>query len=764
MRLASPTIIDGYLGDKDATKKAFHDQWFHTGDLGHLTTDGQLVHRGRVDDMMIVGGVNVYPAEVEECLLAVDGVSDAIVKPLPHPQVQDIPVALVVKGSEAKLNAKSLVEKVWDQVGRHALHDVVFVSRIPRNDQGKVQGEVVEQIFKKKMEKNPASSKKFGGTIKRVGSQSSNTISFAFTLSNSADNDSIINWIEVLDENLRNEARASKSEAFSDDGNQWLHSVLYLTKCLMQVLRFPVFEVLNVRSCLPVTGSLERWTAICDKPDAKIIPLVVVEGVLKAAFRLAAWSATANPNSDKDRARFFEIIESEVIRKLAKFTPKGKSTFEILRVANRLGIPYFPLPGGAFQLGMGSKGRKIDRSTIDNDSALGMRWSQNKHLTGQLLRQGGLPAPQHLATKTLAQAKQASEHIGFPLVIKPADLERGEGVNVDVDAGNLEGAFDEALKRSPGKTVLIEQQVDGVCHRLFIFGDELLYAVRRLPIGIYADGKSNIKDLVSIECKDQKRLPPWKRSGIQPLDELAIQMLSRNGWTEDSVPEKGQFVALRRIETTAWGGVDEDVTTVVHPDNVKAAVDASKLFGLHIAGVDIISPNIEQPWHANGAIINEVNFAPLLGGADISRSKIPNFLKKLIEDEGRIPIHVYVGGAQAYKKAEKKCKRLLDSGLRSVLVSSEGQLMLEDRAYNIPSPSLYARCNALIISLSIDALVLVVQDDEFIQSGLPFDRIDSLNVEDGTIVSCTSKKPLNEERVTEFLALLKSWKRVQQSN
>ena len=50
-----------------------------------LTTDGQLVHRGRVDDMMIVGGVNVYPAEVEECLLAVDGVSDAIDKPLPHP-------------------------------------------------------------------------------------------------------------------------------------------------------------------------------------------------------------------------------------------------------------------------------------------------------------------------------------------------------------------------------------------------------------------------------------------------------------------------------------------------------------------------------------------------------------------------------------------------------------------------------------------------------------------------------------------------------
>ena len=91
----------------------------------------------------------------------------------------------------------------------------------------------------------------------------------------------------------------------------------------------------------------------------------------------------------------------------------------------------------------------------------------------------------------------------------------------------------------------------------------------------------------------------------------------------------------------------------MHPDNVKAAVDASKLFGLHIAGVDIISPNIEQPWHANGAIINEVNFAPLLGGADISRSKIPNFLKKLIEDEGRIP-YTYMWAALKLTKKQRK--------------------------------------------------------------------------------------------------------------
>ena len=52
---------------------------------------------------------------------------------------------------------------------------------------------------------------------------------------------------------------------------------------------------------------------------------------------------------------------------------------------------------------------------------------------------------------------------------------------------------------------------------------------------------------------------------IQPLDDMAIKMLSRQRWTVDSVPEKQKFVALRRIETTAWGGIDEDVTSTAHP-------------------------------------------------------------------------------------------------------------------------------------------------------------------------------------------------------
>ena len=72
------------------------------------------------------------------------------------------------------------------------------------------------------------------------------------------------------------------------------------------------------------------------------------------AFKLAMWCSTADPDSSEDRQRFFQFIRNDIRRPFAKVMPRGKSTIEVLRVAHRLNIPYLPLPGGAFQIGMGS--------------------------------------------------------------------------------------------------------------------------------------------------------------------------------------------------------------------------------------------------------------------------------------------------------------------------------------------------------------------------------------------------------------------------
>lgn len=760
IRVSSNTLITGYLDDEEATFKAFRDGWFYPGDIGYVTPDGQLVHRGRADDMMIVSGLNVYPAEVEASLRSISGVADVLVKPLRHPEVQDVPVALVVREPGAALDAKVLIQQVRDQIGHHNLYDLVFLNRIPRNEQGKIQGEVVQQILLEKWGgvSKPAPKPAPLSTASAEGAFRA-TVSLGFKLPQHANARAVCAWLAVLDEELL-PARSEQATSTSvDEGRQWLDLVLTLAMGLLNALRVPVFETLEVVSCQPTRNDKGGWEAVCRLPDAALVSRAVMDGILKASFRLVAIASSTDVDSAVERASFFGAIQKDVLQAFASARPNGKSAFEVLKVAHRIGVPYLPLPGGAFQLGWGCNARRIDRSTTDRDSAMGVRWTQNKLLTAQMLRQAGLPGPVHLRVASVEQARLAAERLGYPVVVKPADLERGEGVSVDVCAAGLEAAFNTAQQRSPGKQVLVEQQVPGVCHRLFIVAGKLLYAVRRLPIGVYADGRSTIRELVAAECEIQQRLPPWKRSGIRPLDDMAMQMLRRQAWGPDSVPEQGRFVALRRIETTAWGGVDEEVTQTIHPDNVRAATSAAQLFGLEVAGVDIISQDIKHAWHANGAIINEVNYAPLLGGGEISRSRIPLFLDALLKNGGRVPVHVHVGNAKALKAAQETWKRLLNGGLSALLVSAEQVLMPSGEQQMMPLLGLHARCRALALSPETEALVLVVQSDEFMQTGLPFDRITSLHEAEGALVSFPQGRPLDAARTNSVFALLRSWRR-----
>lgn len=744
IRISGAGVISQYLDNLEATAKSFKDGWFYPGDLGRFEGDS-LVFLGRSDDMMIFDGMNIYPVEIENALMLHPAVSEVAALPLKHPRFQDVPVAAVILRSSVSVD--ELLGHCKSILGIKSPKSIKILDKFPTNAMGKTLKREIRKLFEDEIT----------SPTRAVHSSPSRSrfIEFQFSPPVQVDFYSLTTWLNLLEDDGKQQ-KLDFGRGAVNEGSAWLDVVLSLSASLLRSLRVPIFVSPMVRSCLREHGAEQKWKAICERPDPSLVAPKVFEGVLKASFKLATWCATANPDASSDRERFFNFIETDVRRPFMKMMPQGKSTIEVLRVAHRLNLPYFPLPGGIFQVGMGSAGCRIDRSTTDQDSALGMRWT-NKMLTSQLLRQGGLPAPRHVAVNSAEQAKKASEHIGFPLVVKPSDLERGEGVTVDVQADNLEAAFNEAVKRSPSKTALIEQQVAGVCHRLFVLDGKLLYAVRRLPIGVYADGGSTIRDLVNAECQAQNRMPPWKRSGIRPIDNLAIHMLRRQDWTDESTPEAGRFVALRRIETTAWGGVDEDVTETIHPDNVKAAIEASKLFGLQVAGVDIMSQDITQPWYSNGAIINEVNYAPLLGGGEISRSHIPTFLNTLIRDGGRIPIHVHVGGSAALDAAREEWTQMVNSGLRAALVSSQQTLLSDGLPKVMPLAGLYARCRSLILSLDNDALVLVVQDDEFLNTGLPFDLVTVVRESGGELASHREKRPLNNEEANNMWRLLKSW-------
>ena len=147
IRARSPAMVDGYLDDEEATRGAFVDGWFHPGDLGRFSPDGQLIHCGRADQMMIMNGINIYPAEIEQCLSGHPAVRDAAAMPLKHPVHQDVPVCAVSLVEGARANGEDLLAYARERLGTRSPGAVIVLPRIPRNEMGKVvRAELAREI------------------------------------------------------------------------------------------------------------------------------------------------------------------------------------------------------------------------------------------------------------------------------------------------------------------------------------------------------------------------------------------------------------------------------------------------------------------------------------------------------------------------------------------------------------------------------------------------------------------------------------------
>ncbi len=138
IQLKGPNIFAGYWKREDATRAAFDQGWFRTGDLADVSADGYYTLRGRKSDLIISGGFNIYPREIEEFLLEQPEIAEAAVAAAPDPVRGEVPVAYVVARAEVQ-------SAVLDQRCRAALASFkvprafLFVDRLPRNALGKVQ-------------------------------------------------------------------------------------------------------------------------------------------------------------------------------------------------------------------------------------------------------------------------------------------------------------------------------------------------------------------------------------------------------------------------------------------------------------------------------------------------------------------------------------------------------------------------------------------------------------------------------------------------
>ena len=134
-----PNVMAGYHGQPDATAEAFAGDWFHSGDLARLDEEGYLWLVDRKKDLIVSGGENVYPAEVERVLLDHPGVADAAVIGVPHPRWVETPVAFVVPSGAGAVSEDELITHCREYLaGYKKPSAIVIVGELPRNAGGKV--------------------------------------------------------------------------------------------------------------------------------------------------------------------------------------------------------------------------------------------------------------------------------------------------------------------------------------------------------------------------------------------------------------------------------------------------------------------------------------------------------------------------------------------------------------------------------------------------------------------------------------------------
>ena len=143
-----PQVFFEYWGNPAATGEALRDGWYFSGDIGVRDADGHLFIHDRKKNMIISGGENIYPAEVERVLLTHPAVAEAAVIGRPDPKWQEVPVACVVRRPGTMVAAAEIERFCVTQLARYKVpREYVFLHSLPRNAMGKVQHFILKGQF-----------------------------------------------------------------------------------------------------------------------------------------------------------------------------------------------------------------------------------------------------------------------------------------------------------------------------------------------------------------------------------------------------------------------------------------------------------------------------------------------------------------------------------------------------------------------------------------------------------------------------------------
>lgn len=427
----------------------------------------------------------------------------------------------------------------------------------------------------------------------------------------------------------------------------------------------------------------------------------------------------------------FDVAERvEHLRDMAERKLLGPSTAAIVESATAKDrrIPAIRLlsTGNLVQLGYGAKSRRIWTAETDRTSAIAESISRDKDLTKSLLQSCGVPVPEGRMVDSPADAWDAAEDIGLPVVVKPYDGNHGRGVFTNLmTRAEVEAAYAGAIEQGSG--VIVERFIRGDEHRLLVVGGKLVAAARGETASVTGDGASTIKELVDIQINSDPRRGAAEEFPLDvillPDNSVALHEIERQGYTPDSVPPAGSEVLILRT-----GNHTCDITDQVHLSVAAAASLAARIVGLDIAGVDLVAKDISQPLDAQRGAIVEVNagpgllmhLKPLNGVAQpVGRAIVDHLFPN--GDDGRIPV-VGVTGSFGKTMVARLVARLLTlSGKCTGLACSDG-LFLDRRLVDKGDRAKWEAANRILMNRAAEAAVFENGSDTILGEGLAYDR------------------------------------------
>jgi GNAT-family acetyltransferase (TIGR03103 family) len=256
-----------------------------------------------------------------------------------------------------------------------------------------------------------------------------------------------------------------------------------------------------------------------------------------------------------------------------------------------IGVEVIDADGGLFELSSGGRSVRCRESLSELTTAVALSICDDKAMTRRIVAAAGVAVPDEVEADDMEAVAAMLEKHGS-LVVKPARGEQGRGVAVDLERmESVERAI--AIARQHSDRVLVESYHPGEDLRLVVIGFRLVAAAIRRPAEVVGNGRDTVRELIARQSR--RRAAATGGESKIPLDAETERCVFKAGFSLDDVPAPGTAFDVRKTANLHTGGTIHDVTSLVHPRLVEAAIRVARAIDIPVVGVDFIVRNPSEP-------------------------------------------------------------------------------------------------------------------------------------------------------------------------